>query len=652
MPVAPSPSQVNRVFRFGEFEFSVRAAELRKNGELVRLQQQPLRVLLALLEDSGEVVTRDEIRERVWPGASVQDFDNSLRVAINKLRQALGDDSDRPRYVETLPRRGYRWLYPVTVHEAPHNPPGEVAPSDSQGTRHSSEVIHDESGQARVAQSRVGLQSIVFTGLLLLAALAAGYFLRQTPVGEAPKVTPLTTYPGLEYMPSLSPDGKQVAFAWTGPNANDSYSVYTKRIGDEQPHGLTDMPAGASDGDPVWSPDGKQIYFFRRGGSPSGIYSVPAEGGPARLVVATSLGGRRIRRCRFDVSPNGKTLAYPDLVAGQNTAALFLLQLDTKETRQVTNPPANSEGDGDPAFSHDGKFLAYQRNTLDLQQVHIVPSAGGPARMLDSKFLTDFIDGLAWTADDREIIFGGRELRRIPVSGDNPASTVVSFVPGPALFPAVQGRAMAYVQAAMMADIWQLELRDPEHASGAPMRLISSTRQQAAGAFSPDGSRLAFQSDRTGNWEIWLCKRDGSDAVQVTHFQGPLVGTPRWSPDGKQIVFDSRASGVSQIYAIPAEGGAPRQLTHDTSGGEVPSWSRDGEWIYFSNIRDGSANVWKLPAGGGTPVSVTRNGGIYAMESARRQVSLLLTQLARSNNLADAGRGRRRGAGPRNAQAF
>jgi len=92
LPVVVSPSQINRIYRFGDFEFSVRALELRKSGDAVRLQQQPLRVLLALLENSGEVVTRDDIRERVWPGVPVQDFDNSLRVAIDKLRQALGAD--------------------------------------------------------------------------------------------------------------------------------------------------------------------------------------------------------------------------------------------------------------------------------------------------------------------------------------------------------------------------------------------------------------------------------------------------------------------------------------------------------------------------------------------------------------------------------
>ena len=130
MPVVRSPSHLDRIFRFGEFEFSVRAGELRRNGEVVRLQYQPLRVLVVLLEYSGELVTREEIRERAWSNDSVQDFDNSLRVAVAKLRQAFGDDADDPRYIETLPRRGYRWLYPVTVHEIKPN----VIDGGSNGT--------------------------------------------------------------------------------------------------------------------------------------------------------------------------------------------------------------------------------------------------------------------------------------------------------------------------------------------------------------------------------------------------------------------------------------------------------------------------------------------------------------------------------------
>ncbi|HZM08880.1 MAG TPA: winged helix-turn-helix domain-containing protein [Candidatus Limnocylindrales bacterium] len=622
MSVVRTASNLNQIFRFGEFEFSVRSGELRRNGEILRLQYQPQRVLLVMLEYSGDVVTRDEIRERAWPDDSIRDFDNSLRVAVTKLRQAFGDDPDNPRYIETVPRRGYRWLYPVTVHEAQSivvGPPALAAQVNVDGQSHplNGESAPLTSVSLKPSRRTVLLRRILLTIALWVVALAATWWLRPQPVRAEPKVLPLTTYPGLEYMPSLSPDGKRVAFAWTGANPTDPYSVYVRPIGDDRAHRLVETPAGAADGDPVWSPDGKSIYFFRRGGGESsGIYAASVGGGPARQLIATSLAGRRLRRVRFDVSPTEHTLVYPDAIPGKETAALFLLDLATLRSRQITNPPPNSEGDGDPAFSHDGKTLAFQRSILDLEQIYILPSSGGDARLLTSNFITDFIDGLAWTSDDREIIFGGSQLRRMSASKGEPSIANISDVPGPATFPAVRGDLLAYVKSAANVNIWKLDLHDLTHAAGEPSKLISSTHQQAAPSFSPDGTRIAFQSDRSGSWEIWVCDRDGSNAVQLSHFGGALTGTPRWSPDGKQIVFDSRANGVSQVYVVSADGGTPRLLTNDAAGGELPSFSHDGKWVYYSSNHNGVTGVWKLPVAGGAPQSVTSGSGIYAAESA------------------------------------
>jgi len=620
MPAVRTPFQLKPVFRFGEFEFSVRGGELRKNGEVLRLQYQPLRVLLVLLQYSGEVVTREEIRDQVWPDDSVRDFDNSLRVAVAKLRQAFGDDAVNPEYIETLPRRGYRWRYPVTVHQIPVSLPEPESGEEGAFEVASPSQIKTMPEIASPVSLKPSRRAILLRRIVLSAALwavvfGAIWFLRAQPDSVNPKVLPLTTYPGLEYMPSLSPDGKQVAFAWTGTNPADPYSVYVRPVGDERAHHLVETPPGAADGDPVWSPEAKSIYFYRRGREHSGIYVAPAAGGTAHLLIATSLAGRRLRRARFDVSPTQHLLAYPDEIPGQETVALFLLDLDTLQHRQITNPPPNSEGDGDPAFSHDGKTLAFQRNTLDLDEIYVQPSSGGDARVVASNSVGDFVDGLAWTSDDREIVFGGKLLRRVSATRGEPSIANIAYVPGPATFPAVRGNRLAYVQAAVNANIWKLDLHDSIHPAGEPSKLISSTRQQAAPSFSPDGAHIAFQSDRSGSWEIWTCDRNGSNAVQLTHFNGALTGTPRWSPDGTQIVFDSRANGVSQVFLVSVDGGTPRPLTNDAAGGEVPSFSRDGKWIYYSSNRNGVTNSWKLPVAGGPAQSVTSQRGIYPVES-------------------------------------
>src|SRR6516164_11793022 len=152
MPEVRTLTRLDRVFRFGEFEYSARSGELLQNGEVVRLQYQPLRVLQLLLENGGEVVTRDEIRGRVWEQSPIRDFDNSLRGAVNKLRQALDDDPENPVYIETLPRRGYRWLYPVTIHDSPPN----ALDSERSG---GSEPLGEESDFNRTGTTQPGVSA-------------------------------------------------------------------------------------------------------------------------------------------------------------------------------------------------------------------------------------------------------------------------------------------------------------------------------------------------------------------------------------------------------------------------------------------------------------------------------------------------------------
>jgi len=132
--------------------------------------------------------------------------------------------------------------------------------------------------------------------------------------------------------------------------------------------------------------------------------------------------------------------------------------------------------------------------------------------------------------------------------------------------------------------------------------------------FSPDGTKIAFESNRSGAYEVWMCRSDGSGLVQLTHFNS-ATGTPRWSPNGQQIAFDSGVGGNVDIFVVDAQGGSPHRLTSEPSIDAVPSWSRDGHWIYFSSNRGGSGQVWKMPSVGGPAVQVTQHGGFAAFES-------------------------------------
>ena len=205
----------SRIVRFGIFEVDLKAGELRRNGLRVKLQQQPLQVLAALLEHPGEVVTRDELRNKLWPADTFVDFDHSLNAAIKRLRDGLGESAETPIFVETVARRGYRFIGNVDMPAA------------------------TSSARPRPKQ-RPSLRNALVTGLIASAiALLVLYYshLRGSEMGQ-PTVIPVVTNVGEKYTPSLSPDGQHLAFAWNG-GAGSHFSVYVKIVGTEESLRLT-----------------------------------------------------------------------------------------------------------------------------------------------------------------------------------------------------------------------------------------------------------------------------------------------------------------------------------------------------------------------------------------------------------------------------
>src|ERR1019366_4883482 len=252
--------------RFGAFELDLRTGELRKHGIRLKLQDQPFQVLQALVERPGELVTREEIQRRIWADNTFVDFDQSLNRAVNKVSEALGDTADNPRYIETMARRGYRFIAPV------EGAPKPVAPTASQ---------------AAVAGRPWGKIAWVAAGVLTVAGAGLWLTRDRAPL-PPPRVVPLTTFAGSELYPAFSPDGKHVAFTWNG-EGRDNYDVYIKMVGSVTALRLTSDPA--YDGAPAWSPDGRQIAFYSaRGGG--GIYLVSPDGGPERKLADLATNSR------------------------------------------------------------------------------------------------------------------------------------------------------------------------------------------------------------------------------------------------------------------------------------------------------------------------------------------------------------------------
>jgi Tol biopolymer transport system component/tRNA A-37 threonylcarbamoyl transferase component Bud32 len=457
--------------------------------------------------------------------------------------------------------------------------------------------------------------------VLMIAGSLWFYASRHAAKSSLPpmKVFAFTSFPGKEVCPAFSPDGKRIAFAWSGER-DDNWDIYVKQI--ENGNSLRLTSNAAVDLWPVWSPDGTYIAFSRRLNSEidGGIYIIPAMGGAERRVY--SLKWENAQFGHIDWSPDGKSLAFQERDSPQESYSLFLLSLETLEKRKLTSPREQYlYGDWSPAFSPDGQTLAFMRDSsIDTEDIYLVPVAGGEPRRLT--FDNTLLRGMAWTPDGNEIVFtsmrGGSNLRlwRVSVSGGTPEPLAAGGEK--AITPAIsrQGNLLAYAQdPSGSTKIWRIEVSKATGRGSSPVKFIASTRDESTPQYSSDGKRIAFASDRSGSEEIWVCDSDGSNQVKLTNFGGPVGGSPHWSPDRRQIAFDTRPEGYSQIYVINAEGGQPRRITTGKSDDVAPTWSKDGRWIYFSSNRGGEQQMWKVPAEGGEAVQVTGRSGFWGAES-------------------------------------
>ena len=179
-----------------------------------------------------------------------------------------------------------------------------------------------------------------------------------------------------------------------------------------------------------------------------------------------------------------------------------------------------------------------------------------------------------------------------------------------------RGDRLAFVRNTFVANLWLAMLAEAGGVAGPSSRFAPSTRSDWNPHYSPDGSRVAFESTRTGESAVWVSAADGSNLMEVFSRPGRHSGSPRWAPDGGRIAFDSTAAGNFDVYAIQPGTAQPLRLTTESSDDVMPSWSPEGKWIYFASNRSGRQEVWKVPAAGGAAVQVTRNGGARAYPSA------------------------------------
>lgn len=607
--------------RFDEFEVDFASKELRKWGERVPVQDQPFQVLRLLLEAEGKVVMREQLRDALWPADTFVDFEHSVNTAVRKLRQALGDSPDELKFIETLPKIGYRFLVPVKwVADATHEDALHlVIPID----RPNSEPA--EPGTKSHKTRKWKLAAVFAAAVCVVAAVSlylwiAPHLEKQRRQSELERMTvvPLTTLPGGVSYASFSPDGRQIAFTQgDSVNNHEGYDLYVQVIGGDKTLRLTDRHSGILG--LAWSPDGKNIALWRAvQDNQSGIYLVSPLGGPQRKVA--SVHGTHWYGNKVAWSPEGKQLAFVDAPADPSsggTDCLFRLSLDSLERTRVKS---DCKLVANPAFSPRGDYLAWScpenmsHVSIELERL----SDGSVTQLLRD---LDGVGGLAWSEDGRHIIYStgytGGDLWEVALNRpDSPKKLPIGHDASDIAVSSA-GNRLAFKQNHSNVNIWRLGISDPQpHAQ----RLLASSREQTAAKYSPDGTQIAFDSNRTGNYEIWVSDADGSNAVQVTSFGVRQTGSPSWSPDGKRIAFDSRRDGEATIYIVDPRGGVPKKLNVDLNGNCLPVWSHDGAWIYFVNGADAQhASLWKVPSEGGHAVQVAQYPAAYPAESPDRQ---------------------------------
>lgn len=470
-------------------------------------------------------------------------------------------------------------------------------------------------------------------GVSVLLALSFAVFvlLRPKPNELAwlnnPVIVPFTSLAGEEFDATFSPDGRFVAFVWDGNDGN--FNIYKSSLPGGPPSRLTSSPA--KDLHPSWSPAGNLIAFLRASRDSLGLFVIHADGSEEQRVAGIQL--REWFNWNSDPlliagnpgpawAGDGKSLFATDSTGVSTGAPIWRISLETQSRTQTTHPDGLSH-DFYPAVSRNGRYLAFVRQfSAAACDLYLADLWNGTERRLTSEKRD--VRGVTWGPGDRSLVFssnraGGYRLWSLAINEGAiaPVPSVGNRVTNPAM--SRDGLSLVYTNATVNANIWSAPLARPFDTSAAARIVASSSGFNQSPTVSPDGKTLAWSSDRSGFWEIWISSTDGKGPRELTklghQLGGGLLGTPRWSPDSSRMAFDARPNGHAAVMIVDVQSGTARLLDQNPFEERMPSWSNDGRWLYFNSDRDGEVHIWKRPASGGEAIRVTSRRSYQAIES-------------------------------------
>ena len=556
-----SPSPDKRVIRFGTFEADPATGELRKGERRINLQEQPFRLLLLLLEHPGEVVTRDELRGKLW-GETFVDFEEGLNTAVRKLRDALGDSASNPRFVETLPRRGYRFIAPVE--------------------RTGAELPQPEPIAVKIVQPRSNSRMFWLAGcgvLLVAAAFLARLWLnREQPTAAPTPPKQLTRDSGLTTDPAISRDGKLLAYA-SDRGAQGNLDIWVQQVASGPARKLTEGPA--DNYEPEISPDGSEV-LFRSDRDGGGIYSVSPLGGEARLVIKDAYLPR--------FSPDGTQIAYlrGHFGSGAFSGNLYVYARATGSERMLA-PNVVTVG-GAAAWSPDGRSLIFAAADGIVMPFYLwmCPTDGKQATRLsatplagDDPFLGQ-VRSVSVARFRNQLIVSAKHgdsynLWTVPIKPEKSLLAgelkQITLGSGSEELPAVSddGR-VVFANHSSFSSIWEAAL-EKTGAFTNPRRLTQDKALNYRPSLSADGSKMAYTSNRSGKFEIWVRDMISGQESAITTIVKPVTYA-LISRDGNKIAFWE--DGV-RTYVVSTSGGGPRFLCEKCN--RPDDWTSDGKII-------------------------------------------------------------------------
>ncbi len=569
-------------FRLGHWQVDCQLGTLSSEHSRKRLPPKLMGLLQELARSPGELVSRGTLLETVWDGVAVNE--EAVSRAIAELRQALGDDARQPRFIETIPKRGYRLMQAV---------------EPVSGTNWSSKwpVL-------------IGLVGLLIT--LLVIILKDGWWFKNTMElsFDEMRAKPITSDEGREMDPAISNDGQLIVYSQAVVDGqSDLWLVDTLNLMRRQ---LTDDPHFETS--PVFSADAKQVAYLQHD---EGSCSVV-------LYSLFDSSSHRIAACHpgltgLDWSSDGKEMVF--LTQTESGVAITRLNLTDRSTRIVTTNNSGGSTDQHPKYSSDGRWINFVRGTSAQRELYRIPVSGGDAVNLT----TDgrYVSGHAWLGPD--VVFssdrmGRRQLWHLNTSSEH--ITSLGMRGASLVSTSHDGTKLAFESAHYTANIYRLNLDEPGLEAE---RVISSRDYDNYPALSPAGDLLAYNSNRSGIDSIWLASDNGEQALMILNEPGSRFADPSWSADGKSLLVTRFTQANGQILQYFLESAQTRVLT---GAGEHAYGARFADkWIYFIDQGDPGPRLARIRGFGQGPAEILdiganrvlagANGFVYYTKPAR-----------------------------------